>query len=98
MKELKNSLAAIIILMTHWASAQNDPAPYTLFKDKIVFYTDLGYTSAPFSIHYNFLESIDKLKFKNNYRTVLGFGGSYKWFAMRIAFPLPGNMTKCRNI
>jgi hypothetical protein len=89
---LKNSLAAIIILMTQWASAQNNPAPYTLFKDKIVLYTDLGYTSAPFSIHYNFLESIDKLKFKNNYRTVLGFGGSYKWFAMRIAFPLPGNM------
>jgi hypothetical protein len=92
LKELKNSLAAIIILMSYWASAQNDPAPYTLFKDKIVLYTDLGYTSAPFSIHYNFLESIDKLKFKNNYRTVLGFGGSYKWFAMRIAFPLPGNM------
>ena len=92
MKELRNSLTVIIILITQWTFAQNDPAPYTLFKDKIVLYNDLGYTSAPFSIHYNFLESIEKLKFKNNYRTVLGFGGSYKWFAMRVAFPLPGNM------
>ena len=89
---MKNSLTAFIIFISQWALTQNDSIPYTLFKDKIVIYTDLGYASAPFSIHYNFLESIDKLKYKNNYRTVLGFGGSYKWFAMRVAFPLPGNM------
>lgn len=71
---------------------QKDPLPYTLFRDKIVLYSDVGFTTAPFSLHYDFTSDIDKLKFKNNFRTTLGIGGSYKWFAMRLAIPLPGNV------
>ena len=66
--------------------------PYTLFKDKVVLYTDLGYTTAPFSLLYDFNPEVDKLKYKNNFRTVLGIGGSYKWFNLRIGIPLPGNV------
>lgn len=71
---------------------QNDSIPYTLFRDKIVLYSDIGYSAAPFSIHYDYTSEVDNLKFKNNFRTTLGLGGSYKWFAMRLAVPLPGNV------
>lgn len=69
-----------------------DSTPYTLFKEKIVVYSDLGYASAPFSIKYDFYEGVDRLKYKNNFRTILGLGVSYKWFALRLGFPLPGNV------
>lgn len=71
---------------------QKDPLPYTLFRDKIVLYADLGYSTAPFSVHYDFTPDIDNIKFRNNISTTLGLGGSYKWFAMRLAIPLPGNL------
>lgn len=92
MKELKSKLFFISLYFPIICYCQEIERPYTLFKDKIVLYSDLGYTTAPFSIHYDFPESINKLKYKNNFRTVLGFGGSYKWFSLRVGIPLPGNM------
>lgn len=89
---MKNSLFVILFLLPFGAFSQDDVLPYTLFKDKVILYNDIGFTAAPFSIKYDFNEEIDKLKFKNNFRTVLGFGGSYKWFSLRVGIPLPGNM------
>jgi hypothetical protein len=89
---LKNRILAIVFILPLASFAQDDVLPYTLFKDKVVLYNDIGFTTAPFSIKYDFTESVDKLKFKNNFGTVLGFGGSYKWFALRVGVPLPGNV------
>lgn len=72
--------------------AIRDTVPYTLFKDKLVLYSDLGYASAPFSIKYDFSQGVDKLKYRNNFRTILGLGMAYKWFALRLGFPLPGDV------
>lgn len=72
--------------------AQNDTTlAYELYKDKIVLYSDLGYNSGPFSITYPFNESISNIKYRNNYKTVLGIGGAYKWLAIRIAFAIGDN-------
>jgi hypothetical protein len=63
-----------------------------LFKHKIIYFSDLGYASAPFSMLYPFESGIKRVKYRNNFQTVLGLGGSYKWFALRLAFSLPGSM------
>jgi hypothetical protein len=81
----------VILLLSNFVIAQeNDSLPYRNFKDKIVWFGDVGYASAPFSIHYPFNDSVSKLKYRNNIRTVLGFGVSYKWFSLRLAASLPG--------
>lgn len=71
--------------------AQSDTLPYKVFKDKIVLHTDIGFSVAPFSIQYPFSSDLDKLKYRDNFRPVFGLGVSYKWFALRLAFSLPGN-------
>lgn len=75
---------------TYTLKAQSDTLPYSLFNDQLVIYSDLGYSTAPFTILYPFSNSTDRLKFKNNYRNILGFGLCYKWFSLRLSFPLPG--------
>lgn len=92
MKGLANKYWAIFLSLPFGIFSQVDSLPYTLFKDKIVLYADLGYTTAPFSIIHDFTTEVDKLKYKNNFRTVLGIGGSYKWFNLRLGIPLPGNV------
>ena len=68
--------------------AQSDSTAYTMYEDKVVLYTDLGYSAAPFSIHYP-LYTVNELKYKNNFRGILGLGLCYKWFSGRIGLPLP---------
>ena len=55
-------------------------------------YVDEGFSSAPFSLHYPYNDKTSVLKFKNNFRTTMGVGLSYRWISIRIGFPLPGNM------
>lgn len=69
-----------------------DTLPYTLFKDKIVLYSDIGFSTAPFSFKYDFNSKVDKLKYRNNIGAILGFGISYKWFALRFGVALPGSI------
>ena len=73
-------------------SQENDVLPYTLYKNKIVAFTDVGFNSAPFSIVDKFGKGVKKLQFKHNIRATLGLGIAYKWFALRIGFALPGNL------
>jgi len=89
---LKIRLIFLLFIFSSSSFSQEDSLPYCMFKEKIVLYSDLGYYTAPFSINYQFTPDTDKLKYRNNIRTILGFGGSYKWFAMRIGIPLPGNL------
>ena len=87
---MKNKIILCFGFLPFGLLCQNDTVPYTLYKNKVVLYSDIGYTSAPFSMHYNYNNTVDKLKYKNNFRTILGFGICYKWFALRIGIPLPG--------
>ncbi len=94
MKELRNSIIALFFLCncSTVLVGQHDTLPYKLFKDKIILFSDLGYATAPFSILYPFENGVKRVKYRNNFRTVLGLGGSYKWFSLRLAFSLPGSM------
>lgn len=71
---------------------EKDSSSYTIYKQKLVLYSDLGYRSSPFSIKYQFTPEIDKIKFKHNLRTIMGVGFHYKWLAFRVGFSLPGTI------
>jgi hypothetical protein len=58
------------------------------FRNNFVLYSDLGYNSAPFSVRYPFNSEINSIIYKNNFKTFLGLGVSYKWFSLRIGFPI----------
>lgn len=69
------------------------PTPFTLYKDKIVLYTDLGFSTSPFTMRFKSANTdVTKLKYKNNLGLVMGFGGTYKWFALRLGFALTRNL------
>lgn len=72
--------------------AQTDSLPFSRYSEKIVLYTDLGFSTAPFRIAYPFNSSIEKLKYRNNMSAVWGFGVCYKWFALRLGIALPGTI------
>ena len=41
---------------------------YTLYRQKIVLYSDLGFSTSPYSIHFNSSQTpITKLKYRNNF-------------------------------
>lgn len=88
------ALIACILFCTSFTGAaqENDTLPYQLFKDRVVLFGDLGFNSAPFSIKDDYELGINKLKFKNNLRAVLGLGFAYRWFSLRIGFALPGQI------
>ncbi len=80
-----------MLFLTTLAYSQDDSTKhYTRFRDDIVLYSDIGYNSAPFRLVYSFDDDVNKLKYRHNFSPVLGFGVSYKWFALRIGFALKG--------
>ncbi len=92
MKELNIKYYLILfvfIIIGKTTFSQSDSLPYEVYKNKIVVYSDFGYTTAPFSIKFNHLDKYEKLKYRNNYNSILGFGVCYKWFALRIGIALP---------
>ena len=87
---MKLFLVILTIFCCSRANSQvDDSLAYKLYKDNVVLYSDLGYSSSPFSIKDNFLGGYKKIKFKHNQKVILGFGAAYKWFALRIGFALP---------
>jgi hypothetical protein len=86
-------LALLFCSSTLNGSAQpNDSSTYTMYKDRVVLYGDLGFRAAPFSIHNKFPGGVDKIKFRHNLKLNAGLGVMYKWFAFRLGFSLPGNL------
>jgi hypothetical protein len=68
-----------------------DSSTFKSFSDKKVVFTDLGFSAAPFSIQFDdTLSQKEVLKYRNNSRSVVGFGISYKWFSLRVSLNLPG--------
>lgn len=68
-----------------------DSTAFQLFKNKKIFYIDFGYNTAPFSLRFkDSLGNREHLYYRNNLRSVIGIGFSYKWFSIRFAFNPPG--------
>lgn len=70
--------------------------PYQKYKNRLVLYSDFGWTTAPMSISYPFTPEIKHVKFRNNFNPVLGFGFSYKWMSLRFGITLP-NSVRSKN-
>lgn len=104
MKELKGQkfthlflgwkvLSSFLIILSCWNYALlAQEKPYSLYKDKIVVYSDLGFNTAPFSLKSDFPGTIKYLKFRNNFRAFMGLGVNYKWFGLRLGGSLIGNV------
>lgn len=70
--------------------AQSDSTYFEKYEHKYVWYTDLGFNSAPISLKYHYPDGINKLKLRNNYNGVWGVGFSYRWFSLRLGITIPG--------
>lgn len=55
-------------------------------------YADIGYNVNPFNISYPNLSTVNALAYKNNFSPFLGLGFAYKWFHLRLGFPVLGNL------
>lgn len=55
-------------------------------------YADIGYNVNPFRISYPNLSTVNALAYKNNFSPFLGLGFAYKWFHLRLGFPVLGNL------
>lgn len=74
------------------AQPATDSLPYSLYKDRVILFSDLGFNAAPFALKDDFNEGIEKLRFKHNLKLSLGLGVMYKWFSLRVGFGLPGTL------
>jgi hypothetical protein len=77
--------------------AQNDSLPYTLFKEKILFYQDLGFNTTPIVISGAFKNNIQSITYINNPRFMLSIGGTYKWLSGRLSVAIFGNMLSLKE-
>lgn len=86
------NIAFVLFYMSNVYSQSVDTLKYTSYKNQPIFYLDIGYNAAPSSIKYPFTNEIDKIKFRHNFKTMLGFGFSYKWFSVRLGAALVGDV------
>lgn len=90
-------LILFLSLFTCSIYGQNaDSLPYHKYKTRLVLYSDFGWSTAPMSIAYPFSQGIKRVKFRNNFNPVLGFGFSYKWMSLRFGLTLP-NSVRSKN-
>lgn len=88
-------LVTILVFTTYFRSQQQ--VKINDFKDQHVIYTDLGISPAPFNLHYKFSNNLNSLRYKNNFQPILGIAYAYKWFCLRLAFPImPGFRNEAR--
>jgi hypothetical protein len=62
------------------------------FRHRPIMYADLGYNVNPFRIAYPSGSQTSTLAYKNNFSPFLGLGFAYKWFHLRLGFPVIGNL------
>lgn len=89
MKLAHYTLIFLLLLGFDSSSQVTDSLPYNSYRDKIVWYSDLGFKAAPFTIRNDFPNGLKKLSYKHNINPILGFGVHYKWFGLRLGIGLP---------
>lgn len=88
---MKSFTSFFLLALFGQVRAQDQPTAIHDFKNQHVIYADLGISPAPFNLSYPFPYEASPLKYKNNFKPILGLAYAYKWFSMRVAFPvLPG--------
>jgi hypothetical protein len=88
---MKLLISFFLLALFGQVRGQDQPIAIHDFKNQHVIYADLGISPAPFNLSHSFPYEVNKLKYKKNFKPILGLAYAYKWFSMRIAFPvLPG--------
>ena len=87
---MKNKLVLIFLFCSQVLFAQ--PHAIESFRERPIMYADLGYTANPFSLKGKFGQQVNELSDKNNFSPFLGLGFAYKWFHLRVGFPIIGNI------
>jgi hypothetical protein len=87
---LKNKTALLFILIASALKAQQ--FAIESFRERPIMYSDMGYNANPFSLRGNFGQNVNELSYKNNFSPFLGLGFAYKWFHIRVGFPIIGNI------
>ncbi len=84
----------ITLLWQLFASSANaqDSLAVKSYSNNYVWYTDLGFNTAPIGIKIPENQGIDKLNLRNNSKMMLGIGFSYKWFSLRLSTGVLGNL------
>lgn len=78
------------IFQTTWAnSTPSDSLPYTSYKNHFIYFNDIGFSAAPFTLKNQFHGVKRKLKFEHNLRPVLGVGMAWRWLSFRLGIGLP---------
>lgn len=81
--------SSFVLIYSHGINSQiEELEKISDFRKNLIVYSDLGFTSAPFTIGYPFTNQIKQLSYKNNFKTFLGIGIAYKWLSLRIGFPI----------
>lgn len=73
-------------------NATDSLLPYQKYSSRLVLYSDFGWNTAPMSIGYPFPKGMKRVKYRNNFNPVLGFGFSYKWMSARFGITLPNSV------
>ena len=87
---MKNKAVLLFILFTSALNAQQ--FAIESFRERPIMYSDVGYNANPFSLRGNFGQNVNELSYKNNFSPFLGLGFAYKWFHLRVGFPIIGNI------
>lgn len=62
------------------------------YSDQYVWFSDLGFSTAPAGINIPESNGITKLQMRNNSKMILGVGFSYKWLTLRLSSGILGNL------
>lgn len=93
----KTLLILLFLLLSFGISAQKDSIPYTLFKNKIILFQDLGFKTTPFTIKGDFKNNLKSLTYINNPRLMYSIGAKYKWLTVRLSVAVFGNMLSIKK-
>ena len=80
-------LILVVFLSTRILFGQSDTSSNSYY-DNYILYFDCGNNSSPFDIKVQNSKGSYDLKFRNNIKPFIGFGGNYKWISLRIGFLL----------
>ncbi len=86
------SWLVFIFLTIQLSASAEDTTKYSLYRDRVVLFGDVGFNAAPFWLYGDFNNGVSTLRYKHNLKAVAGLGIMYKWLSLRIGFGIPGNL------
>ncbi len=89
---MKIKLGILFLLVHLYGFGQESTKAYERYTHQFVWFADLGYSTAPFSVKIPEQKGIQRLTLRNNSKMILGIGFSYKWLTLRISSGLLGNL------